>query len=344
MKKVQFQPLIIAITMVVFTMFGCVSDPKPTPPPTPPKPMVKVPAFDADLAFENVKKQVEFGPRVTNSVGHGACKTWLVETLEGYASNVIQQNFVATAYTGTDLNGTNIIAQFNPEATKRICIAAHWDTRHIADSDLCDRDCRKPIDGADDGASGVGILLEIARQLKQQPVSYGVDLILFDAEDHGDENDEPALTQAEQMKSARTWCLGSQHWAKNLHTAGYNPKYAILLDMVGSRNARFPKEKTSMDVNSNLVNKIWDLGQKMGYTSYFINKKGKAVTDDHFFVNIDSGIRMIDIINLSPQEERTFGDHWHTHDDNIENIEPRTLRAVGQTMLAVLYQEENGIF
>ena len=109
MKKVQFQPLIIAITMVVFTMFGCVSDPKPTPPPTPPKSMVKVPAFDADLAFENVKKQVEFGPRVTNSVGHGACKTWLVETLEGYASNVIQQNFVATAYTRTDLNGTCLL-------------------------------------------------------------------------------------------------------------------------------------------------------------------------------------------------------------------------------------------
>lgn len=309
------------------------------------KPQVKIPKFDENRAFENVKKQVEFGPRVTNSPGHAACKKWLVETMEGYADNVIQQDFSAKAYTGTVLNGTNIIAQFNPKAAKRICIAAHWDTRHIADSDLCESDCRKPVDGADDGGSGVGILLEIARNLKEQPVSYGVDLVLFDAEDHGAEDDgNENKTDAEIMASVNSWGLGSQYWSKNLHTPGYNPKYAILLDMVGARNARFPKEELSRRVNPSLVNKIWDLGQKMGYTSYFVNENGTQVTDDHYFVNRDAGIRMIDIINLSPEAGRTFGDHWHTHNDNIENIEPRTLRAVGQVMLAVLYREENGTF
>ena len=318
---------------------GTTTNPKPNP--------VKVPKFDAENAFAMVKKQVEFGPRVPNSPGHAACKKWLVETLEGYANNVIQQDFSAKAYNGTVLNGTNIIAQFNPKASPRICLAAHWDTRHIADSDLCDRACDKPIDGADDGGSGVGVLLEIARNLKESPLTYGVDIVLFDAEDHGDENkedDAEEKSNEELLASMETWALGSQHWSKNLHAPAYRPKHAILLDMVGAKNARFAKEKISMDINPTLVNKIWDLGQKMGYSDYFKNEREGAVTDDHYFVAKNAQIAMIDIINMSDKKEQSFGDHWHTQDDNIDIIDPKTLQAVGQVVLAVLYREENGTF
>lgn len=347
MYRIPFILLIIASLLI---QFGCEpngsgSNEKNSW--TPADPPVKVPAFDSKNAFEMVKKQVEFGPRVPNSPGHAACKKWLVEKLEGYAVNVIQQDFSAEAYNGTILNGTNIIAQFNPKATSRICLAAHWDTRHIADSDLCNRECDKPIDGADDGGSGVGVLLEIARNLKESPINYGVDIVLFDAEDYGDENkddDAEKKTQAQIEASMRTWALGSQYWSKNLHAPAYRPTHAILLDMVGAKNARFAKENISMQINPPLVNKVWNLAQSMGYDNYFKNEVGGSVTDDHYFVWQNARIAMIDIINMSDKKDQSFGDHWHTQDDNIDIIDPNTLQAVGQVMLAVLYRAENGTF
>jgi len=339
MYRILFYLLIIGS---LFTQFGC-DDPKPEPTKKP----VKVPAFDADNAYQKVTKQVEFGPRVPNSPGHAACKKWLVESLEGYAGNVIQQDFSAKAYNGTILNGTNIIAQFNPKANTRICLAAHWDTRHIADSDLCNRECDKPIDGADDGGSGVGVLLEIARNLKEHPITLGVDIVLFDAEDYGDENrkdDAEKLTEEEIIASRQTWALGSQYWSKNLHAPAYRPKHAILLDMVGAKNARFARENVSMQINSALVNKVWKLGQQMGYGEFFKNEDEGQVTDDHYFVWLNARIPMIDIINMSNKKDQSFGDHWHTQDDNIDVIDPKTLQAVGQVMLAVLYRAENGTF
>lgn len=336
--------------------FGCTGCGDPVQdPPAPPKPaeqimkpQKKIPKFDYESAYNFIKTQVEFGPRVTNSPGHAACKKWLVETLNGFADNVIEQDFSAKAYTGTVLNGTNIIAQFNPEAKTRICLAAHWDTRHIADSPLATGERNKPIDGADDGGSGVGVLLEIAKTLKANPIDLGVDLVLFDAEDHGSEHDpnNQPKTPAEQEASSLSWGLGSQYWSKNLHVAGYNPKHAILLDMVGSKNARFAKEGYSREVNSPLVEKIWKLARGMGYTNYFVNENEGSITDDHYFVirNTNLRIRMIDIINLSADADKSFGAHWHTHNDNLENIDKRSLRAVGQVMLAVLFREENGTF
>ena len=346
MSRLKF----LILPIVAMTIFSCGPDkpevPPTTAPPTPAKVQKKVPKFDSESAYNFIKTQIEFGPRVTNSPGHAECKKWLVETLNGYADNVIEQDFSAKAYTGTMLNGTNIIAQFNPEATNRICLAAHWDTRHIADSPLEKGEKYKPIDGADDGGSGVGVLLEIARTLKENPIELGVDLVLFDAEDHGEENSDEPKTNAELIASSNSWGLGSQYWASNLHVPGYNPKYAILLDMVGAKDARFPKEGWSMQVAPSLVNKVWKLGQGMGYTNYFSNEKGGSITDDHYFVikNTNGRIRMIDIVNLPANQETTFGGHWHTHNDNLDVIDKRTLKAVGQVMLAVLYREENGTF
>jgi hypothetical protein len=182
------------------------------------------------------------------------------------------------------------------------------------------------------------VLLEIARTLQANPAEIGVDFILFDAEDHGD--DESADPQPE------TWCLGSQHWSKNIQPPGYRPMYGILLDMVGARNTKFPKEGVSMNFAPQLVDKVWKLGQSLGYGRYFSDQRVGGITDDHYFVNTIANIPMIDIIGMPqvPGAPTSFGKHWHTHDDNIEVIDARTLRAVGQTMLAVIYREAAGQF
>lgn len=320
---------------------SCTEEEATPPPPTPnpkSKTKVKVPRFDRDSAYQYIQKQVEFGPRVPNSDEHKKTKEWLVSQFKNFGANVIEQDFQATAYDGTQLNGTNIIAQYNPSSSERILLAAHWDTRPIADSDLSTERRDEPILGADDGGSGVGVLLEIARQLQANPLEMGVDLVLFDAEDYGAPREqEQELTSS----SILTWCLGSQHWSKNLHVPGYKPKYGILLDMVGSKGARFTKEASSMQYAPQLMNKIWKLANGMGYGNYFVNERSDQVVDDHLFVNEIAKIPMIDIINRTPTG---FGKYWHTHDDNMEVIDKRTLRAVGQVMLAVIYGEQNGTF
>jgi len=295
-----------------------------------------MPRFERDSAFAFVEKQVSFGPRVTNSEGHQAAKAWLVQKLESYGAKVIQQDFQAEAYTGETLNGTNIIARFNPESNKKILLGAHWDTRHVADSPLSDERQDEPILGADDGGSGVAVLLEVARQLHENPIDMGVDIILFDAEDYGEPRD---FEIEEQGKTY--YCLGSQHWAENPHATDH--EYGILLDMVGAKNARFAKEQYSNRIAPNLINKIWQLAQDMGYSNYFTSTVGAPVTDDHIFVN-QAGVPMIDIINQRPDGETQFADYWHTHEDDMDIIDSRTLRAVGQVVLAVIYREASGTF
>ncbi len=339
--QMHFTKSIFSGLLLLFLLFetGCKSEPKPTAPPPAPETVVKVPKFDRDSAFSFVEKQVAFGPRLPNTSSHVQCKDWMVGKLESLGLKVTEQPFQATAYNGTVLNGFNIIAQHNPSASKRIMLAAHWDSRHIADSPLSTSRQDEPILGADDGGSGVGVLIEIARQLQASPPGIGVDFVLFDAEDHG--NDANSADP-----DPESWCLGSQYWSKNIVPAGYRPKYGILLDMVGARNTSFPKEGVSMTFASREVNKIWALGQKLGYGRFFVDEKVGTITDDHLFVNTVAKIRMLDIIGMprSPGANSSFGKHWHTHDDNMDVIDVRTLRAVGQTLLEVIYREAAGTF
>ena len=296
---------------------------------------VKVPSFNADSAYQHVVTQVAFGPRVTNSTAHQQCAEWLVAKFKSYGAQVVEQRFTAKAFDGTSLNGVNIIARYNPGSSRRIFLSAHWDTRPFADSPLSTERQNEAILGADDGGSGVAVLLEIARQLQANPVDIGIDLVLFDAEDYGKSDDTP--------ESAYTYGLGSQYWAKNLPEPGYRPSYGILLDMVGAKNARFSKEEISRRAAGRVLDKIWKLAQAMGYGNLFVNDHAGGVTDDHYFVIEGAGIPMIDIINLPPDDPKTpFGDHWHTHNDNLDIIDKRTLRAVGQVMLAVIYRESGG--
>ncbi len=286
-----------------------------------------IPNINRDSVYEFVKKQVDFGPRVPGSQAHKNCSEWFEKKFNSYGAKVTMQRFEANFHFGAKADAVNVIASFNPEKKRRVLLCAHWDSRHVADQDTDRKD--EAIDGADDGGSGVAVLIEIARLIKENPIDLGVDIVLFDAEDQGDSEGEGNTTN--------TWCLGSQHWSKNPHVPGYRAKYGILLDMVGTANARFTKEQTSMRYAPTLMNKTWKLAADLGYSNYFVDVPTGPITDDHTFVNQIAKIPTIDIINRQPNTG--FGEYWHTHDDNIEIIDKSALSATGNVVLAVIYNE-----
>ena len=291
-----------------------------------------LPAVNKDSLYHYVASQVNFGPRYVNSDGHRSCRDWLADKFRSFGWEVQLQDFQAKAYTGEILNGSNIIASWNPQASRRILLCAHWDTRHIADYDQDESRRDEPILGADDGGSGVAVLLEIARLVPQQGVTSGIDIVLFDAEDYG--NDDGT--------DSESWGLGSQHWSKNLHKPGYTAEFGILLDMVGSKGARFPKEGISMEFAPQIVEKVWRTARSMGYGHMFVNDRDGYITDDHLFVNMNARIPTIDIINRRANQE--FGVHWHTHMDDLNVIDKNTLRAVAKVVQRVVADFEEGTF
>ena len=287
-------------------------------------PVVKpVPRIDADSAYAYVARQVAFGPRVMNTPAHAATQRWLVDKLTAHGAEVEEQSFTATAFDGTTLNGTNVIGRYHPERRDRVALYAHWDTRPFADSPLED-DAEAVVNGADDGASGVGVLLEIARHLGQDAPDIGVDVIFLDAEDYGTSGD------------ANSYALGAQHYARTLGEV--RPMYGILLDMVGAKDARFTMEGVSMRYAPGVMEKVWKLAESMKFGRYFSRLPGRAVTDDHYFINTIAGVPTIDIIN-NPPGDHGFVDHWHTGDDNMDIIDRETLRVVGQVVAATVYRE-----
>jgi glutaminyl-peptide cyclotransferase len=291
-----------------------------------------VPEFNADSAYQFVQKQVDFGPRVPNTEGHRQTRAWLISQFEGMGLEVQTQDFQAKTYDNLLWNLSNIIASYNPSAKKRILLAAHWDTRRMADKDTQRID--EPIDGANDGGSGVAVLLEVARtiSLAEEKPEIGIDFILFDGEDDG----EPEHANI-RNNSKIWWCLGSQHWSSTPHERGYSAYYGILVDLVGAKGARFYREGYSMQFAKNIVNKVWNYASELGYSDFFIMKDAPEIIDDHLFVNKNAGIPMINIVEFSP--DYGFGHYHHTHDDNMDIIDRKSLKAVGQTVLFTVYQE-----
>ena len=291
------------------------------------------PDFKADSAYTYIKAQVDFGPRVPNTKAHKACGDYLMAKLKQYGCEVISQDFVATRYDGKKFDARNIIGSINPAAGKRILLTAHWDTRWVADKDP--KDPKTPFDGANDGGSGVGVLLELARTVQQsaQKPNVGIDIIFFDAEEFGEAEDFKGEHKPE------SWCLGSQYWAAHKHKEGYTAYYGILLDMVGAKGAVFPYEATSMQYAPMVVRNIWDIASRLGYSTIFIDADGGGLTDDHVAVNDVAKIQMIDIIELHPNTPDIFWKYHHTHGDNMDEIDKNTLKAVGQTVLTAVYQE-----
>jgi len=294
--------------------------------------LITAPNFDPDSAFYFVKAQTDFGPRVPNTEAHRKCALFLQNKLAQYCDKVIVQPFTAHTFDGTKIDGKNIIGSFFPEKQRRVLLAAHWDSRPFADNDPDPANWDKPIDGANDGASGVGVLLEIARQLKEKNPEIGVDIIFFDAEDWG--------MPSGQNETGNWWCLGSQHWSRNPHVANYKADFGILLDMVGAPNAKFLQEGISRHYASRIVSKVWAKAYQLGHKDYFLNFAGNPITDDHLYVNKIAKIPMINIIHQDHTTGTGFVSTWHTLQDNISNIDKTTLYVVGSTVLGVVYGEE----
>ncbi len=294
--------------------------------------LVQAPEFDADSAYHYVQAQVDFGPRVPNTQQHVACGNYLAAKLESFGAKVTNQYADLIAYDGTLLKARNIIGAYKPETKKRIALFAHWDTRPWADNDADPKNHHTPVLGANDGASGVGVLLEIARLLQQKQPELGIDIIFLDAEDYG----TPQFYNGKYDRNS--WALGAQYWARNPHVQGYNARFGILLDMVGGKEATFLKEGYSEKYAKDINKKVWKKAENLGYGRYFVNEKTGDVTDDHLFINEIAKIKTIDIISY--REEGDFDSTWHTVNDNMANIDRNTLKAVGQTVLAVIYNEK----
>ena len=289
--------------------------------------------FNADSAYSYIKRQVDFGPRVPGSESHARCVTYLTDELKRHGVDTVYvQTGSKKAYTGEVLPIKNIIGSINPEQNHRILIAAHYDTRPWADNEEDESKRNTPIDGANDGASGVGVILELARILAANRPETGVDFLLVDAEDYGESS---GLTSNEE-----SWCLGTQYWCENdPYTSQNRPKYGIVLDMVGGRDAKFHREYYSVRNASNIVDKVWGTAARAGYSSFFPNKIGGALIDDHLFIS-RNGIPCIDIVECNNAKTGSFPAPWHTHQDNMNNIDTAPLRAVGQTVLNVILAEK----
>jgi Zn-dependent M28 family amino/carboxypeptidase len=290
------------------------------------------PIFCEDSAYAYVAEQCAFGPRVMNSAAHDSCGEYIAQKFKSFGAVVYDQYADSKLYTGTPIKMRNIIASYNPEAPARILIAGHWDSRQWADNDPDEANHNTPIDGANDGGSSIGVMLEIARQLQlandSNQVKIGVDFICWDAEDSGGSGSESS------------WCLGSQYWSGVRHIDGYTARYGINLDMVGGSNTVFYREQYSMKYAPSVVDKVWGAAQRIGYEKYFsYDDEGGYITDDHLQVN-RGGIPCIDVIGTDT-ERNGFPRTWHTLDDNIKHINKETLKAVGQTMLEVIWTEEN---
>ena len=284
---------------------------------------VVTPEFCADSAYNYIKAQTDFGPRVPNTDAQQNCAAWLMTKLKEFGAETFLQGFETVTFDKTRIRGYNIIGSYNPESPTRIILCSHWDSRPWADNDPDPANWMKPVDAANDGASGVAVLLQLARQLKESGTTLGIDIVLVDAEDMGENDNEDS------------WGLGAQYWAEHPHVAGYKPLFGILLDMVGSEDATFTREYYSMQYANGFVDLVW----KCAAGSHFINAQGGAVTDDHIFIN-RAGIPCIDIIDMRSDSETGFCPEWHTVDDTIGNISPATLAEVGQTLLNVIAQLE----
>lgn len=293
--------------------------------------IVNVPVFNQDSAFDYVKKQCDFGPRVPNSASHEKCLGFLAGELSRLGGSVSLQKADLKGYDGTIYKSTNIIAAFYPERNNRIVLFAHWDSRPVSDQEDGTKNTalQKPVMGANDGASGVAVLLEAARNFAAQDPGLGIDIVLFDAEDCG-------APHWEQSKVENDWCLGSQFWSNNTgYSLSNKPRLGILLDMVGGPNPSFCIDAVSGYYAPNYAGDFWKVASGLGFGSFFKNVAGGQIVDDHYYVNTIAGIPTFDVIDFDTQ--RGFPEMWHTQHDDVEHIDRNTLGAVGRVLLRYVY-------
>lgn len=294
---------------------------------------IVAPDFNSDSAFAFIKAQADMGPRTPGSKAHEQAVNYFEKKFKSYGAEVIIQKSTVTTFDAKKWLCKNVIASFNPENSARVLLSAHWDSRPFCDYDSVKENAKKACPGVNDGASGVGVLLEIARLISKQKINIGIDIILWDMEDYGAGRAD--LDKEEEMED--DWALGSQYWSKNPHKPDYLAKYGILLDMVGGQNTVFPTEQNSVYYAGAVKDKVWRTAADLGFSNYFIGRPC-AVTDDHVYINKYANIPCIDIIGYRTNENKFFPQH-HTLRDDINTIDKNTLKAVGQTVLEVIYNE-----
>mgnify|MGYP002630170239 CR=1 FL=1 len=273
--------------------------------------------FNSDSAMSYVRQQVAFGPRVPGTVGWQQTGDWIVAHLKATADVVTEQKWTHTLATNRQIPLRNIFARFRPEATERILYVAHWDTRPNADSDPDPANTNKPIPGANDGASGVAVLLAVADALKKAPPSMGVDLLFVDGEDYGTFGPDVDVL------------LGATYFAKNLPSPDYRPLFGVLWDMVGDADLNIPQEMYSAQKAPEVVQRVWAKAKELGYESYFLpDMRNYTITDDHYPL-IAAGLRVIDVIDLDYDAHHTMG-------DVVERVSARSLKIVGDVAMALL--------
>jgi Zn-dependent M28 family amino/carboxypeptidase len=272
------------------------------------------PEFDGKSAFRFLERQCEFGPRPPGSEAHEETLDWLVRELKRFADDVSVQRFTAVADTRT-VELSNVIASFRPRERERVLLAAHWDTRAVAEKDPDPSMRGRPILGANDGASGVAVLLELARMMSERPPALGVDIVLFDGEDGGEEGGLP------------DWCLGSTYYASRM--GSYCPTYAVVVDMIGDSDLSIPKEPNSVSASGDVVERIWDVARRVGSTA-FTDRSGVAVYDDHVPL-IRAGVPAVVIIDFSYR-------YWHTLEDTPDKCSPESLEQVGNVLSSLVYR------
>lgn len=287
-------------------------------------PEINIPQFNADSAYSYVGRQVEFGPRIPNSTSHEAAARWLASELRRHGAEVMIQEADLEGWDGKRLKMKNIFGSYNPEMDNRLLLLAHYDTRPWADEDKDERNHVKAPDGANDGASGVGVLLEIARELGAHNPGKGIDILFVDMEDYGRDGDE------------ESWALGARYFAEHPIKDEYRPSRAVLLDMVGGKGALFPREYFSAMQAPALDDSFRASARQAGHGEFFPDRVGSAVTDDHVEL-LKRGIPAIDIIDY--REGEGFCSTWHTLDDNMDNIDIESLKRVGESLIRFVYSE-----
>ncbi len=330
MKNMQTKYFLGATLAIFFA--ACGNNPKESNDDTNTKTEVAkivLPEFDADSAYMWVKAQCDFGPRIPGTKAHADAVTFLSGKLKTYTDTVIIQKAPVKTFDGKAFTMQNIIASFNPSNTNRVLLCAHFDTRPWADGEETDK--YKPFMSADDGPTGAAVLIEVARQLQKQNTQLGVDIILLDMEDYGQEQDDTRYPQQES-----TWCMGSQYWARNPHVKPYNARYGILLDMVGGQNAVFPLEGTSLQYAPSQQRTIWDAANSLGFSNFTYAQTNPTI-DDHLYINTIAGIPTVDIVHYDISKSGYAFWH-HRQSDTMQNIDAKTLKQVGQTILYVLSQ------
>ncbi len=300
--------------------------------------VIERPAFNSDSAYVYIERQMAFGPRVPNSEAHTQCVVWLIEQLRAFGAEVELQKGFMPDYRGNNQQIYNIIGHFYTEETKdrpRILLGAHYDTRPWCDEEEDYNDRFYNVPGANDGASGVGVLLEVARQLglrmADSTFTMPVDIIFFDCEDMGTPRVYTGLERED------TWCLGSQLWATH-YMQKMNPKYrfGIILDMIGAPDATFPREMYSTQYAANYQQQIWHSAEQLGYGAMFNNQQSYPITDDHYYINYIAGIPCVDVIHYDIRNATGFPWWWHTRNDDMSNISKATLQAVGEVVMSQL--------